>query len=213
MRRRHRLDAHVLAGEDVDLGARCPPAAVPAPPHAVQPRSSLGRDRHGLHEPEPVRARRPGVRLHGDPNGPRAEDRRRSLDRAGRARADRRLDEGRRRLAGGTQPHRGAVRGQHAAGRGDRGRQGRGTAPARRHRVGVRRRRPRRDGERGLRRRGRRGWSASTRPPTTSSRSFARAASGASLSATQRGSRPGCATSSSGSAPTRSPTPSRTCAG
>ena len=48
---RHRLDAHVLAGQDVD---RRPPGAAEAaaaPAHAVQPRSPVGRDRHGLHEP------------------------------------------------------------------------------------------------------------------------------------------------------------------
>ncbi len=38
-------------------------AARPSP-HPVQPRAALGRDRHGLHEPEPVRPRRPGVRVH-----------------------------------------------------------------------------------------------------------------------------------------------------
>jgi L-arabinose isomerase len=33
--------------------------AVPAPPHAVQPRPALVDDRHGFHEPQPGRARRP----------------------------------------------------------------------------------------------------------------------------------------------------------
>ena len=213
LHRRDRVDAHVLAGEDVDLGARRPPAALPAPAHAVQPRSPLGGDRHGLHEPEPVRARRPGVRVHGDPDGPRAEDRRRPLERAGRARADRRLDEGRRRLARGAQPHRGAVRGQHAPGRGDRGRQGRGAAPARRDRVGLRRRRPRRVGERGLRRRGRpagRRVRGGLRPRPRASRGR-RAARVPPRRGADRGRAAGA--SSSGSAPARSPTPSRTSTG
>ena len=109
-------------------------AAAP-PPHAVQPRSALGRDRHGLHEPQPVGPRRPRVRLHRDPDGPRAQDRRRPLDGSGRARADRRLGAGRVRLARGATAHGRPVRRQHAPGRGDRGRQGRGADPARRHRV------------------------------------------------------------------------------
>ena len=93
--------------------------------------------------------------------------------------------------------HGRAVRRQHAPGRGHRGRQGRGAAPARRDSVyGLRRRRPRRVGERGRRTPRSTGWSASTRRRTTSPRSFAPAASGASRSATRRGSRPGCAGSS-----------------
>ena len=49
-------------GEDVDHRARPPPQAAAAPAHAGQPGAAVGRDRHGLHEPQPGRPRRPGVR-------------------------------------------------------------------------------------------------------------------------------------------------------
>ena len=39
----------------------------------------VGRDRHGLHEPPPVGARRPGVRVHPDPAPARPQDGRRPL--------------------------------------------------------------------------------------------------------------------------------------
>ena len=48
------------------------PEAAPPPAHAVQPRAAVGRDRHGLHEPEPVGARRPRVRVHRDADAARA---------------------------------------------------------------------------------------------------------------------------------------------
>ena len=56
-------------------------AAEAAPPsaHAVQPRSALGGDRHGLHEPEPVGPRRPRVRVHRDADAPAPQDGRRPL--------------------------------------------------------------------------------------------------------------------------------------
>ena len=54
-----------------------------APAHPVQPRHPVGRHRHGLHEPEPVRARRPRVRVHRRPHAAGAQGRRRPL--AGRA--------------------------------------------------------------------------------------------------------------------------------
>ena len=63
LRRDRRLDAHVLAREDVDRRPGGAAEAAAPPAHAVQPRAAVGRDRHGLHEPEPVGARRPGVRL------------------------------------------------------------------------------------------------------------------------------------------------------
>ena len=66
--------------------------ALPAPPHAVQPRDPLGRHRHGLHEPEPGRPRRPGVRVHRRPPAPRAQGGRRPLGRRGGPGGDRRLD-------------------------------------------------------------------------------------------------------------------------
>ena len=37
------LDAHVLAGQDVDRRARCPPASAAPPAHAVPPRDPVGR--------------------------------------------------------------------------------------------------------------------------------------------------------------------------
>ena len=79
LRRRDRLDAHVLPGEDVDRRSCRAAEAAPPPPHPVQPRASLGRDRHGLHEPEPVGARRPRVRVHRDPDAAEAQDSRRAL--------------------------------------------------------------------------------------------------------------------------------------
>ena len=46
-----------------------PAEAAPSPAHAVQPRAAVGGDRHGLHEPEPVGARRPRVRVHRNADG------------------------------------------------------------------------------------------------------------------------------------------------
>ena len=79
VRRRGRVDAHVLAREDVDRRARGAAEAAAAPAHAVQPRSAVGGDRHGLHEPEPVGARRPRVRVHRDAAAAAPEDGRRAL--------------------------------------------------------------------------------------------------------------------------------------
>ena len=67
LRRRDLLDAHLLSGEDVDRRSRRAAEAAAPPAHPVQPGSSLVRDRHGLHEPEPVGARRPRVRVHRRP--------------------------------------------------------------------------------------------------------------------------------------------------
>ena len=67
LHRRHRLDAHVLAGQDVDRRAHGPAAAAPPPAHPAPRRDPVGRHRHGLHEPQPGRPRRPGVRVHGRP--------------------------------------------------------------------------------------------------------------------------------------------------
>ena len=56
-------------------------AAAPAPPaHPVPRRDPVGRHRHGLHEPEPGRPRRPRVRVHGRAHAPRAQGRRGPLD-------------------------------------------------------------------------------------------------------------------------------------
>ena len=100
--------------------------AVPPSPHAVQPRAAVVDDRHGLHEPEPVGARRPRGRVHPHPDAARAQGRRRPLVRPGGPRAHRRLDARRPRL--GRLAGRAVLplRRQHAPGRGDRGRQGRG---------------------------------------------------------------------------------------
>ena len=98
LRRRHRLDAHVLPGQDVDRRPGRAAQAAAAPAHPGQRRAAVGRDRHGLHEPQPGRARRPRVRLHPDPAG-----RRRARPSPGTSsdprggRADRRVGAGRGR--------------------------------------------------------------------------------------------------------------------
>ena len=89
-----------------------------------------GADRHGLHEPEPVGARRPRVRPPADAHGRRAQDGRRARERPRRRRADRHLVSRRLRLAGGAVAARRAVRRQHARRRRHRGGQGRGADPA-----------------------------------------------------------------------------------
>ena len=100
LHRRHRLDAHVLAGQDVDRGPRGAAEAAPPPAHAVQPRPPVGGDRHGLHEPEPVGARRPRVRRSSRRRLRLSrEDRRRPLAGSRRRRPDRRLGARRRGLA------------------------------------------------------------------------------------------------------------------
>src|SRR5215470_14664154 len=60
------VDAHVQPGEDVDRGAQRPEQAAAAPAYAGQRRPAVGDNRFRLHEPEPGRARRPGVRLRAD---------------------------------------------------------------------------------------------------------------------------------------------------
>ena len=63
------LDAHVLARPRCGSpGLTALQEAVLPPAHAVQPRHPLVRDRHGFHEPEPGRPRRPRVRLHRQPH-------------------------------------------------------------------------------------------------------------------------------------------------
>ena len=54
-------------GEDVDQRPRRAAQAAAAPAHAGQRRAAVGDHRHGLHEPEPGRPRRPGVRVHRRP--------------------------------------------------------------------------------------------------------------------------------------------------
>ena len=92
MRRPRHLDAHVLAGQDVDRRPGWPPEAIPPPAHAVQRRDPLGHDRHGLHEPEPGRPRRPRVRVHRGPAAARTEGGGRALGRRVGPGPDRRLD-------------------------------------------------------------------------------------------------------------------------
>ena len=70
LRRPHPLDAHVFAVENVDARAERAAKAVRASPHPVQSRSAVGHDRHGLHEPEPVGARRPRGGLHPHAHAP-----------------------------------------------------------------------------------------------------------------------------------------------
>ena len=101
------------------------------------------------------------------------------------------------------------LRRQHAPGRRHRGRQGRGAAPARRLGERLRRRRAGRRGARRPRRRGRPSSSTSTRRRTSSPRRCGAAATGASRSATRRGSRRACAGFLEAGASRRSPTPSR----
>ena len=113
--------------------------AAPPPAHPVQPRSALGRDRHGLHEPPPGGPRRPRVRVHREPAAGRPQDRRRALAGPVRRRPDRRLGAGGLRLARGPTPAHRPFRRQHAPCRRHRGRQGRGPDPARRRRQWLRR--------------------------------------------------------------------------
>ena len=148
MRRRHRLDAHVLPGQDVDRRADRPAQAARPPPHAVQPRPAVGRHRHGLHEPQPGGPRRPGVRVHPDPPAARPQDGRRPLGGPGRHGPAGGLGPGGGRLARGAPPQGRPVRRQHAPGRGHRGRQGRGPGAARLLGQRLRRERPGRPGRR-----------------------------------------------------------------
>ena len=154
------LDAHLLAGQDVDRRADGPAKAVRPPAHAVQSRFALVHHRHGLHEPQPGRPRRPRVRLHLHADGPgtgtrSAEGGRRPLAGHRGARPPGRLDAGRGRRAGAPQPEGRPAGRQHAAGGRDRGRQGRGPTPLRRGSQRLRRERPGAADHRGLRRRGR----------------------------------------------------------
>ena len=150
-----RVDAHVLAGQDVDRGAHRPPEAAPAPAHPVQSRPALGRDRHGLHEPQPVRPRGPRVRLPGDPPAPRADDGGGALAGSRRGRPDRDLVARGLWLARGARAQDRAFRRQHARGGRHRGRQDRGADALRLLGQLVRRERPGGRGARGRRRRGR----------------------------------------------------------
>ena len=64
LHRPRRLDAHVQPVQDVDRGPDQAHQAALPPAHPVQSRHPVVVDRHGLHEPQPVRPRRPRVRVH-----------------------------------------------------------------------------------------------------------------------------------------------------
>ena len=210
--RRHRVDAHVQPGEDVDRRARRAAEAAAAPAHAGERRAALGGHRLRLHEPQPGRARRPRVRLHPDPPRRRPQDRRRARVEPGRAPAGRGLAARRGRVDGIPHPQARPLRRQHALRRRHRGRQDRSRAAVRRAGQHLGRQRARRS-------RGRprhpptstRSW-PSTWSCTTCRRAALGAASATSRCATAPRSSWGCARSSrrAGSAP--SPRPSRTSA-
>ena len=118
----------------------------------------VGRDRHGLHEPQPGRPRRPRVRVHRGADAPRAQGRGRPLGATRRSRTGSARGPARRRARhdwrdGPDRP----LRREHARGRGHRRRQGRGPAAARLQHQRLRRRRP--------------GRASSTRRPTPRSTS------------------------------------------
>ena len=211
--RRDRVDAHVLAGADVDRRPQHAAQAAAAPPHAVRPRAAVGPDRHGLHEPQPVRSWRPRVRLHREPDGGVAQDGRRPLVRPAGAGADRDVDPRRLRLAGGAAAADRAVRRQHARRRGHRGRQGRRPDRVRGDRQRLRRGRAVRRGRERPRRRGGRAARALRRRVRRRQRSCGPTAPAANRWSRRRRSRWACARSCSTAAFARSPTPSRTWAG
>ena len=57
--RRDHLVSHLLPGQDVDPRPRSAHQAAAAAQHAAPLRNPVGNHRHGLHEPEPGRTRRP----------------------------------------------------------------------------------------------------------------------------------------------------------
>ena len=77
-------------------GPRRAADAAAAPAHAGERLAAVVRDRHGLHEPEPGRPRRPGVRLHPDPARRAPQDRRRPRQQPRRACAGSPTGSGRR---------------------------------------------------------------------------------------------------------------------
>ena len=114
-------------GEDVDRRPRRAAQAAAAPAHPGQRDAAVGDDRHGLHEPQPGRPRRPGVRLHPDPARRRPQDRRRPRQRPGRRRrGSARWARAARGRAALRTHAAGPLRRQHARRRRHRGRQGRG---------------------------------------------------------------------------------------
>ena len=130
LHRGHRLDAHLQPGQDVDRRSAGPPEAAAPPAHAIRARPALVEHRHGLHEPQPVGARRPRVRLHRHAAAPSPQDGRGPLAGPGRAGPYRCLGAGRGRRARGPAPQGLPLRRQHAPRRGYRGRQDRGAGQA-----------------------------------------------------------------------------------
>jgi hypothetical protein len=130
------------AGAHVDQRPHRPPHALRAPAHAVPSRPALGRDRHGLHEPAPGRARRPRGRLPPHAPAQRTQGDRRPLvgpRRAGAARPWARVAHAWSELqAAQGRP----LRRQHAQRGRHRGRQGRGAGAPRRDGRRLRRGRP-----------------------------------------------------------------------
>ena len=126
VRRRDRVDAHVLARPRCGSPAcRCWASrcctSTPSPTSRCP-----GPDRLRLHEPQPVGARRPGVRLHRDPaRGTRARPSSGTCPTRGSPRRSRH-GPGPPRLGGDPLAEAGPVRRQHAERRRHRGRQDRG---------------------------------------------------------------------------------------
>ena len=70
-------------------GLKTSPKAAAAPAYSVRRRAAVAQHRHGLHEPEPGRARRPRVRLHPVAAVDVTQDDRRPRERPEHPRADR----------------------------------------------------------------------------------------------------------------------------
>ena len=170
-------------------------------------------DRHGLHEPQPGRPRRPGVRLRADPPRHRPQDRRRPRHRSRGGRRHRHLGPGSHRR-GGAAPAALARFGDNmrnvAVTEGDK------VEAEHRFGVSVNTLRGQRSRRRGRRRRATpesTSWSPSTTTSTTSPPSCARAANGrlaSAYAARHRGRHCGSSSTTAASAP--SPRTSRTSA-
>ena len=59
MCRSNNMDAHFLSGKNVDTRITDSAQAPTPSAHTIQRGNSMGLNRHGLHEPEPKRTRRP----------------------------------------------------------------------------------------------------------------------------------------------------------
>jgi len=125
------LVSYFLAFQDVDQWSGAFAETLLPFRHPVQRRNPQRRDRHGLHESQPVRARRPGTRLHRRAAAYSAQDPGRLLGGRAGARGAGRLDAlgGWRGLLPRAPRH--PLRRQHARRGGHGGRQGRGRDEAR----------------------------------------------------------------------------------